>query len=86
MLSTSGPGWNDAPQGVRAEEVDIEGLGTLGGMWQYWGVLERMEGGGGSGEDYEVVVLADGMVLVGEVVAVEGEEWIGIENVRTFDS
>lgn len=82
MLSTSGPGWSDVPQGVRAGEVDIESLGMLGGMWQYWGVLERMEGGGGGGEDYEVVVLADGIVLVGEGVAVEGEEWIGVEDIR----
>jgi len=74
-LSTSGPGWSDAPQGVRTREVDVEGRGGQGGMWEYWGVLERMESGR-SGERYEVVVLADGVVEAGQAVEVEEEEWV----------
>lgn len=72
-LGTSGPGWSDAPQGVRTGDVDVEGQqGIGGGMWEYWAVLESMRGEGEEG--YEVVVLADGIVEVGGGVAVEG--WV----------
>ena len=59
----------------------MEGQGGQGGMWEYWGVLERMGGGGGGGgnggEGYEVVVLADGVVELGEGRLVEGAGWVG---------
>lgn len=60
---------------MRTEDVDIEGTGGQGGMWEYWGALERMGGGRSGGEKYEVVCLADGMVELGEGVVVEGDEW-----------
>ena len=57
----------------------MEGQGGQGGMWEYWGVLERMGGGGGGGgggEGYEVVVLADGAVELGEGRLVGGGGWV----------
>ncbi|KAF8455046.1 hypothetical protein BDZ91DRAFT_773467 [Kalaharituber pfeilii] len=56
VLAGSGPEFSDVPQGVRTGD--------------YFGVLERM--GGSEGEGYEIVVLADGEVVVGEEVGVGG--------------
>ena len=82
VLGTSGPEWSDSPQGVRTGDIDVEGQTAQGGMWEYWVVLQKMSGsGGGENEGYEVLVLADGFVELGQGIVVEGSGWPGESDV-----
>lgn len=65
MVRASSPEgeFSDVPQGVRTGEMDLEG------DWDYLIVLERMGDGGGDGASrYELEILSDGIVQLGDSV------------------
>lgn len=65
LLRASSPEgeFSDVPQGVRTGEMDLEG------NWDYLVVLQRMGDGGGDGaSQYELEILSDGIVQLGDSI------------------